>query len=34
MKWHWLIDKEVIEKLIVYWNRGTNNDADYFTGRF
>ena len=31
MKWHWLIDKEVIEQLIVYWDRGTNNEADYFT---
>ena len=31
MKWHWLIDKEMIEKIIVYWGRGRNNDADFFT---
>ena len=30
MKWHWLIDKEVLEKLRVYWYRGKNTDADYF----
>ena len=33
MKWHWLIEKEVIEQLRVYWDKGTNNDADYFTKR-
>ena len=31
MKCHWLRDKEVLEQLRVYWDRGTNNDADYFT---
>ena len=31
MKWHWLRDKEVINKFRVNWNRGTNNDVDYFT---
>ena len=30
MKWHWLIDKGLIEKLRVYWYRGTNNDVGYF----
>ena len=24
-------DKEVLEQLKVYWYRGTNNDADYYT---
>ena len=23
MKWHWLIDKDVLEKLRVYWDKGT-----------
>ena len=31
MKWNWLRDKEVLEQLRVYWDKGTNNDADYFT---
>ena len=31
MKCHWLRDKEVLEKLILYWDKGTNNDTDYFT---
>ena len=26
MKWHWLIDKEFLDQIIVYWYRGTNND--------
>ena len=28
MKWHWLRDKEVLEKLIVYRDKVTNNNAD------
>ena len=31
MKWQWLRDKEVLEQLRVYWDKGKNNDADYFT---
>ena len=31
MKWHWLRDKEVLEQHILYCDRDTNNDADYFT---
>ena len=31
MKWHWFREKEVLDQLRVYWDRGTNNDADYFT---
>ena len=33
MRWHWLGDKEFIEKLRVYWEIVINNDADYFTER-
>ena len=29
MKWHWLIDKEVLGQLRVYLDRGTNDDADF-----
>ena len=29
MKWHWLRYKEVLEKTIVYWDKGTNNDSEY-----
>ena len=31
MKWHWLRDKEFLEQLRVYRDKGTNNDSDYFT---
>ena len=31
MKWHWLRDKYVIDQLRVYWDKVTNNDANYFT---
>ena len=31
MKWHWLREKGFLEQLRVYWDKGTNNDADYFT---
>ena len=31
MKWYWLIEKEALEKLRLYWDKGTNNDAYYFT---
>ena len=31
MKWHWLRDKEVLEQLIIYCYKGTNDDSDYFT---
>ena len=31
MKWHWLIDKEFLDRLIVYCYEGTNNNANYFT---
>ena len=31
IKWLWLIDKEVLVQLRVYWDKGTNNDTDYLT---
>ena len=31
LKWHWLRNKKVLDKLIVYWDKVTNNNADYFT---
>ena len=31
MKWQWLRDKEFLEQLRVYWDKGMNNDNDYFT---
>ena len=31
MKWHWLIYKEVLNQLILYWGKGTNKDTEYFT---
>ena len=31
MKWHWFRNKEVLDKLRVYWYIGTNKDIGYFT---
>ena len=31
MKWHWLIYKEVLEQLRVYWDKRMNKGAEYFT---
>jgi hypothetical protein len=31
MRWNWLRDKGTHEKLRIYWDKGFNNDADYFT---
>ena len=31
IKWHWLREKEDLEKLRVCWYKGKNNDVDYFT---
>ena len=28
MRFHWLRENK---NFIIYWDRGTNNDADYFT---
>ena len=31
MRFHWLRDKETQDLVLVYWKKGTDNDADYFT---
>ena len=31
MKFHWLRDKELQKLIRVFWDKGINNDADYFT---
>ena len=34
MNMHWLRDKEVLKHIRVYWDKGKNNYADYFTNHF
>ena len=29
MKWNWLRDKELLDQLILYLYKGTNNNGDY-----
>ena len=31
MHYHWLRDRQAKQQLRIYWNRGVNNHADYFT---
>jgi hypothetical protein len=31
MRWNWLRDKATHQQLRIYWDKGVNNDADYFT---
>ena len=31
MRYHWLRDKETQKEINVYWDKGTNNLADYYT---
>ena len=31
MRYHWLRDRQLRRQFNVYWNKGINNDADYFT---
>ena len=31
---HWLRDKEVLKHIRIYWDKGKNNDAEYFTKHF
>jgi hypothetical protein len=31
MRWNWLRDKTTHDKLRIYWDKGQNNQADYFT---
>ena len=34
MNMHWLHDKEVLKQILVYWDKGKNNDTYYFTNNF
>ena len=34
MRWNWLRDRETQNQLRVYWDKGENNDADYYTKHF
>jgi hypothetical protein len=31
MRWNWLRDKATHDQLRIYWDKGSNNNADYFT---
>jgi hypothetical protein len=31
MRWNWLRDKQTHKQLRIWWDKGVNNDADYFT---
>jgi hypothetical protein len=31
MRWNWLRDKSTHDQLRIYWDKGQNNNADYFT---
>jgi hypothetical protein len=31
MRYHWLRDRQLKDQLRIYWDKGSNNDADYFT---
>ncbi len=31
MRWNWLRDKVTHEQLRIYWDKGSNNNADYYT---
>ena len=31
MRFHWLKDKDTQKCIRVYWKKGTDNEADYFT---
>ena len=31
IKWHWLRNKTLLYQLRVYWDKGKNEDTDYFT---
>ena len=31
MRYHWLRDRELLKQIRIYWDRGSNNNADYFT---
>ena len=31
MRYNWLCDRAAQKEVFIYWNKGTNKDADYFT---
>ncbi len=31
MRYNWLRDRAAKRELYIYWDKGVNNDADYFT---
>jgi hypothetical protein len=31
MQWNWLRDKDTLKQLRIYWDKGQNDDANYFT---
>ena len=31
MRYHWLRDRQTKQQLRIYWDKGSNNNADYFT---
>ena len=34
MQYNWLKDRERLKQFIIYWAKGANNFADYFTKHF
>ena len=34
MRYHWLREKELQKHIKIYWDKGSNNHADYFTKHF
>ena len=34
MRYHWLKDRSSQKQFIIYWDKGLNNFADYFTKHF
>ena len=31
MRYYWLRDRQTQQQFKIYWDKGVNNDADYFT---
>ena len=34
MRYYWLRDRQTQQKFLFFWDKGSNNDADYFTKHF
>ena len=34
MRYHWLRDREILQQIAIYWDKGIRNLADYFTKHF